>query len=271
MNLAFKKKILIYLPCYNCADYVLDTIQNIPSEFHAIIECLVIDNQSSDGTARLVADAIANNQFQFPVHIIQPTENVGYAGSQKLAYSIARLASPPVNKIIMLHGDGQYDPVLLKYLLPYLDQDLAIVNGYRDRRTYPEKEETPLLTYRIIKLLNVLENIFTGLREKEWHSGFAMYSTEFLSKLPLEKLTPTRHIDGELLMCANKLGLNHESIPIYKRYRGYVSFGGAPMLRYVFNVGIIVLKYMFGHHYRLLKQPVTLDEPVFRFNVVKSG
>jgi glycosyltransferase involved in cell wall biosynthesis len=249
--LDFQQPVLVYLPCYNCEAFIADTISNIPVELHSQIECLVVDNQSTDRTADIVRGLKNGGNLPFKVSLVQTTENLRYAGSQKLAYALAREA-PPVSKVIMLHGDGQYDPKLLSLLQPYLQQEYGLVNGYRHKPSFPDQEETPTTTYTIIKILSFIESLLTGIRQKEWHSGFVMYDTRFLSKVPLEALSTTRHIDGEFLICAGVLGEKTKAIPIYKRYEGYEEFKGAPRVQYLFDVAKVVWRYWLGYYHRVL-------------------
>jgi glycosyltransferase involved in cell wall biosynthesis len=196
---------------------------------------LIVDNCSTDDTVERIQQARGENRWQETVHLIQPERNLGYAGSQKLAYSIA-LKSPNVKRIIMQHGDGQYPPELLKEFLPYVDSEYGLVYGYRDKSTYPVKEETPAGAYRIIKVLSALESFVTGHSRKEWHTGFVMYSREFLLKVDLDGLTDTYHIDGHLQFVSGELGEQVKAIPIWKRYNGYEQLKGLNRLTYIYHV-----------------------------------
>jgi glycosyltransferase involved in cell wall biosynthesis len=253
--LRFEKEIIIYIPTYNCEKHIVDVISTIPLDLYHLIELLIIDNCSTDGTVSKVVSLIDVNKFiPFKINLIRTTKNVGYSGSQKLAYQLVQ-DSKNVKKVIMLHGDGQYPSNLLLKLIPFFDSTVAIVNGYRSTNHYQDKDETPFITYSFVKYLSKIENFFTGFRFKEWHSGFVMYSIDLLEKIPLEKLTSTRHIDGEMLIYSGILKEQVISVPIYKRYRLYDRFGGFGLIKYVcFHVPIIILKYIFGYHNKVLSE-----------------
>jgi glycosyltransferase involved in cell wall biosynthesis len=252
----FQKPLVVYVPCYNCRNTVVDVILNIPAALHARMECLVVDNQSQDGTPEAVLAAIQARRFPFKVHLARTRQNLDYAGSQKLAYGLCLQSAAPAH-VIMLHGDGQYPPALLEKFIPFLSggDSPALVNGYRDKQAYPTLEETPPASYLIIKTLSWLENLATGFRYREWHTGFVMYQTRFLRKIPLEALTPTRHIDGELLICAGVLNEKTAAVPIYKRYKDFQGFAGWARILYILDVAGIVLGYWTGRHRRLLRSP----------------
>lgn len=249
----FKKSILLYVPAFNCEKNILNVLSSIPDKMHDQIDCLVIDNQSSDNTWKILVDNLDGFRNKFNLKIIRTKENIGYAGSQKLAYSIA-LENKAVKYVAMLHGDGQYDSKFLPDLIEKIKNNYALVNGFRDKKTFPNNEETPLHTYYIIRILNWLENIVTGINCKEWHSGFVIYSTTFLKKIPLDKLSKTPHIDGEFILMANILEKKISSIPIYKKYKDHIPFQGFDRIKHVFNTLFIMLKYRFGFFHNIIKE-----------------
>jgi glycosyltransferase involved in cell wall biosynthesis len=244
--------VVIYIPTYNCANFITNLIDNIPVMLHSYIECLIIDNCSTDGTVDRIKCLINSKQYCFKISAFFLSNNIGYAGSQKLAYKmLVDLNSG--QKVIMLHGDGQYHPELLLKLIPYFYKDFAIVYGFRSKSLYKVKEETPIITYAVIKTLNYVENFITGLNILEWHSGFVMYSINYLSKLPIKELTNSRHIDGELILCAGIMEEAIEALPIYKKYHDHKKFSGFGIYKYVFiSIPYILIKYIFGWYHSIL-------------------
>ena len=241
-KIILSRELLIYIPAYNCGKYIVSVVDEIPEEFWAKADILVVDNCSTDDTVENIQKARSENRWPEPIQLIQPGKNLGYAGSQKFAYSIA-LDSPSVKRIIMLHGDGQYPPELLNMFLPYIGSEHGVVYGFRDKASYPEKEETPPFTYWIIKLLSLIESLVTGHTRKEWHNGFVMYSRGFLSKVNLRALTDTYHIDGHIQFVAGELEERVQAVPIWKRYKKYQQLGGLNRLTYVFHVLSLMIRF----------------------------
>lgn len=229
------KPILIYLPAYNCASIAADVVRSIPSAFAGRAEALLIDNSSPDGTAELVSRSLAQHPGPIPCHIIRTRRNLGYAGSQKLAYEIA-LANPEVEHVIMLHADGQYPPELASEFLRECDSEADIVYGYRSKLRFGTKEETPLLAFAVIRILSILESIVTMTFRKEWHTGYIMYRTRYFKKIPFQVLTNTPHIDGHLLYAGGRFRAPTKGIPIFKRYKNLIAFSGGERIKYVFDV-----------------------------------
>lgn len=231
----FTKTVLIYLPAYNCASIAANVIRGIPQVFAGRAEALLIDNCSPDNTAQLTWESLTETPGPIPCQILRTKRNLGYAGSQKLAYEIA-LANPAVEHVIMLHGDGQYPPELASEFLKECAGQADIVYGYRSKLRYRGKEETPILTFTTIRILSIIESIVTNTFRKEWHTGYIMYRTRFLAKMPFQVLTTTPHIDGHLLYAGGQIHAKVKGIPIFKRYKNLVAFSGHERSRYVFDV-----------------------------------
>lgn len=248
-----EKRVLVYVPCYNCAEKIERTIQEIPEEYHGQIECLLIDNHSTDSTKDVIEGLIKKNPYAFKIHFIRTEENLGYAGSQKLAYYFA-LQHKCVRHVIMLHGDGQYPSTLLRFLFPFIGQDYDLVNGYRTKREYPKEEETPWPRYLSIKFLSCIENLLLGIKQKEWYSGFVMYKTDFLRKIPLSGLSSTMHIDGEFLMCSDILNAKTHAVSIYKRYKAFEKFGSFAGIKVVINIFQLIFKYRSGYYHQIIRE-----------------
>ena len=249
-GLIFEREILVFVPSYNCAEYIVDTICGIPVELHDKICCLIIDNKSIDATSEKVKKAIMDNKFSFPVTLIENEHNIGYAGSQKKAYRLA-VESGKVRKVIMLHGDGQYPPELMTGFIPYFNCDFALVNGSRNKKVFPLEEQTPAITYMIIKILDFMESLLSGVRCGEWHSGYVMYDVGFLKDVPMEKLSTVMHFDGEMILCAGILKRKIATIPIYKLYKDRKAFGTIAGIMHVIQVFKIILKFRLGFYRRI--------------------
>ena len=241
-GIEFSKENVIYIPCHNCEASVESVLVSIPRHLIDQIQCLVVDNCSFDRTSQIVADFIKQCDVSLDIVLVKTHQNIGYAGSQKLAYQLA-LESTKVKRVLMLHGDGQYPAELVPSFLADSNSDCSVVTGFRDRKTYPDQEETPWLQRTVIRLMNLIENFATGLQYKEWHSGFVMYTTDFLRQVPFGFISNTYHMDGEMLLMANVLKAKVKAIPIYKRYDKHQKMIFWSRVKYVFTVLSLMRRY----------------------------
>ncbi len=105
----------VVVPVYNEADAVsisLDKIRDLG--LHEKFDILYIDDGSDDGTYEIIR--------KYPVKVIRHTANKGYGAALKTGI---RHASG--EKVILMDGDGQHDPVCLEEIDRLLDQyDMVI-------------------------------------------------------------------------------------------------------------------------------------------------
>lgn len=233
---------LIYLPAYNCSKTVVSTIQEIPESVAQLSQLLVIDNSSPDGTAAIAGDFLKTSSWQGRATVLRTTRNLGYAGSQKLAFRLAR-SQNDVPFVVMLHADGQYPPRFLPDFFSKLESGSDLAYGCRSKETFGDLEETPFKVKLAITTLNKLECLLTGCPTvREWHSGYVGYSIALLKRLNLSAITDTRHIDGNMLFAATKLGAHIDSVPIFKRYKDFEGFHGPAAYGYILHCLGLMLK-----------------------------
>lgn len=233
----FKLPLVIFIPTYNCEKTIAGVLKGIPASLLRISNILVVDNQSSDGTISEIRKLINEDlSLERQLTLIQPDINLGYAGSQKLAYQVVCQNSNDAKWVAMLHGDGQYDPHLLQKFEPFLSSGSSAVYGFRVKKSLNNLDETPLVTYAMIKFLSALESVYTGIPLREWHTGFLMYSTAFLKKVNFAEITSSPHIDGQMLALASTLDGNNQAVEIYKYYKDLVQFSGMGRIKYIFNM-----------------------------------
>src|SRR5205823_5474091 len=157
---------------YNAETTIQSVLNRIPPELHTNnVEVLVIDDSSKDETfARGVA--FENPAGSFRITILRTPENQGYGGNQKLGYRYA--IEHGFDVVALLHGDGQYAPEKLPYLLePLLRGEADAVFGSRmiEKRD-ALKGGMPLYKWFGNQVLTRFQNFMLGSKLSEFHSGY---------------------------------------------------------------------------------------------------
>jgi glycosyltransferase involved in cell wall biosynthesis len=119
-------KLIIQIPAFNESQTISQTIQNLPRKLIGIdcIEILVIDDGSTDSTAKIARDAGAH-------HIVRSQENLGLAGAFSMGLNACLERGADI--IINTDADNQYDGGGIHELVePILQNKADIVIG--DRR-----------------------------------------------------------------------------------------------------------------------------------------
>ncbi|HUI07384.1 MAG TPA: glycosyltransferase family 2 protein [Verrucomicrobiae bacterium] len=238
------KKIMVLIPAYQAAQTIGQVFARLPEEMNRKDATYVVINDGSrDETARVV-EKIAQERDR--VRLVNHPTNRGYAQAQKTGFQIA--LSEGFDIVALLHSDGQYPPELLPTLLAPLENDEAdLVQG--SRMAHPRdalKGGMPLYKWLANISLTTLENLATGLKMSEYHSGYMLYSRKVLETVPFMRLTDTFHIDGEMLFMTAKKGLRVKILAIPTRYAEEKSH--LKPVRYGFDVLKIMWNYRRGKY-----------------------
>jgi glycosyltransferase involved in cell wall biosynthesis len=195
----------------------------------------VVDNASEDNT-HLVGIGYAHQKGLKKLKVHRSEKNGGYGGSQKVGYRYA--IDNGFDVVVMLHGDGQYAPEKMEYLLEPIYQGKADhVFGSRITGD-PRAGGMPLHRYLGNLFLTAVENWILGWNLSEYHSGYRIYTTEALKKIPFERCSNEYHFDSQILVQVRMAGLRvvERTIPTYYgSEKCYV-----PLMKY----GVDVLKTM---------------------------
>lgn len=200
--------VLVVMPAYNAASTLESTWEAIPAD--TIDEVLLVDDGSSDTTVE-----IARN---LPIHLISLPHNVGYGGNQKTCYLEALRMHADV--VVMLHPDGQYDPVLLPDLIaPIVAGEADLVLGSR-MLTKGGAREGGMPLYRFVanKVLTAIENLALGRRFSELHTGYRAYSRSFLETVPFMRNSDDFVFDSQVIAQAVAFKQRVVEVPIHTRY-----------------------------------------------------
>ena len=201
-------KVIVVMPAYNAAQTLRATWEAIPDGI--VDEVLLVDDKSADAT--LVEAA------KLPMRTIALPHNVGYGGNQKTCYLEALRLGADV--VVMLHPDGQYDPVLLPDLIkPIVDGDADLVLG--SRMLTPGGARAggmPLYRYVANKALTFVENLAMGTGFAELHTGYRAYSRGFLETVPFMRNDDAFVFDTQVIAQAVAFKQRVVEVPIHTKY-----------------------------------------------------
>ena len=189
-------KIAIYIPAYNAAMTLPSVLDRIPENIiDEVCEILVVDNNSSDGTFEVAQSYQAQLD---KLTIIHNEKNLGYGGSQKIAYQY--FINKEVDYVAMLHGDAQYAPELLGTLIDFaISKNYGILFGSR-MQGKPLQGGMPIHRYLGNRFLTGVQNFLLRTNLSEFHSGYRIYSLAELKKLPFQRLSLSSMINSDSLI-----------------------------------------------------------------------
>jgi glycosyltransferase involved in cell wall biosynthesis len=211
------RKIAVFVIAYNAKAEIEETLARIPAEVrNQISELFVVDDCSPDQSyeAALRYKAL---QREHRMTVLRNSRNQGYGGNQKIGYQYALSQGHDI--VVMLHADGQYAPEVMAALLkPLVEGKADMVFGTRmAKECRPIRGGLPLHRFLVNRALTAIENVLTGMRLSEFHSGYRAYDCLALERLPLSLNSNSWHFDTEILLEFHAAGLRiaEVAIPTY--------------------------------------------------------
>jgi glycosyltransferase involved in cell wall biosynthesis len=229
------KRVVVVMPAYNAEKTLAQTVTQVDRQI--VDEIVLVDDHSQDDTAALAR--------QLGLHTIRHERNLGYGGNQKSCYAAALKLQADI--VVMVHPDYQYTPRLIPVLASALavgEFDVAL--GSRILSGGAIKGGMPRYKYIANRLLTLVQNLFTGMKLSEYHTGYRAFTREVLQSLTFEHNSDDFVFDNEMLMQIDILGFRIAEVTCPTRYFAEASsIGLRRSMRYgmgcLFNTALHVL------------------------------
>jgi len=182
-----EKRIAVVMPAFNAEKTLEKTVREIPD----IVDLrILVDDGSSDDTIKLAR--------RLGVRTLRHDRNYGYGRNQQTCYREALAAGAEI--VVMLHPDYQYTPRLvtaMASMIAYGVYDVVLASRILGGGAL--KGGMPLYRYVANRCLTAFQNLFSGAKLSEYHSGFRAFSKEVLLQLPLLENSDDFLFDNQML------------------------------------------------------------------------
>jgi len=196
-----KKKLLIFVIAYYAEATLKRVLERIPAEVFQRLDCevLVVDDASEDRTFAIGRE-YKEAHPQIRMTVLRNEYNQGYGGNQKVGYHYA--VAEKFDYVAMVHGDGQYAPEELpKLMQPLLDGEADAVFGSRMMSMFGSlKGGMPAYKWLGNRILTTAQNALLRTKLSEFHSGYRIYSTAALRRIPFQLNSNDFHFDTEIII-----------------------------------------------------------------------
>jgi glycosyltransferase involved in cell wall biosynthesis len=183
------KRIIVVLPAYNAAGTLQKTVSEIPREI--VDEIILVDDASSDETVSIARKLGLK-------HVVVHERNQGYGANQKTCYKAAMDLKADI--VIMLHPDYQYTPKLIPAMAALISSEVfPVVMGSRILGNGAIKGGMPVYKYISNRVLTFIQNLCTGAKLSEYHSGYRAFTYSVLQDISFQKFSDSHIFDNEML------------------------------------------------------------------------
>ena len=184
------QKVIVVMPAYNAARTLLQTHAEVLAQ--GVVDLvIVVDDASKDETTALART--------LPSTIVHTHEkNLGYGGNQKSCYRLALENGADI--VVMVHPDYQYTPKLIPAMASMIGNGLySCVIGSRILGGRAVAAGMPVWKYVANRVLTLFENIMTGAKLSEYHTGYRAFSRKLIESLPLANNSDDFLFDNQML------------------------------------------------------------------------
>ncbi len=222
---ARRVRVLVFIVAYKAETTIRQVLTRIPASLAEKydVEVLVIDDSSDDRTFEHGELARREGLIPFKLTVLFNPENQGYGGNQKIGFRYA--IDRGFDIVALVHGDGQYAPERLPELLaPIAGGEADAVFG--SRMLTPggaRRGGMPLYKFVGNKILTRYQNLVMGAHLSEWHSGYRVYATAALRRIPFDLNADVFHFDTEIIIQLMLAGLRIREIAIPTFYGDEIS------------------------------------------------
>jgi glycosyltransferase involved in cell wall biosynthesis len=184
------KKVIVIMPAYNAARTLKQTFDEVMAQ-GLVDQVIVVDDASSDQTSEIAGTLPKTTVYTHP-------KNQGYGANQKTCYKLALEHGADI--VIMVHPDYQYTPKLIPAMASLIGNELyCCVLGSRILGGYALKGKMPVWKYMANRFLTLVENILTGAKLSEYHTGYRAFSRGLLEQIPFEINSDDFVFDNQVL------------------------------------------------------------------------
>ena len=184
------QKVIVVMPAYNAEATLVRTYREVMAQ-PFVDHVIIVDDASGDRTREVAATLPEATYFRHE-------KNGGYGSNQKDCYRLALEQGADI--VVMVHPDYQYTPLLLGAMVTMIGNGLNhCVLGSRILGGHALQGGMPWYKYVANRLLTFIENIFTGAKLSEYHTGYRAFSRKLLETLDLSCNSDDFIFDNQML------------------------------------------------------------------------
>ena len=249
MNMSLDKKTLIIIPTYNENENIkkiISIIREVKNKTENIIEILVVDDSSPDGTSSTVQEIqLQESKNAKTLHLITREGKKGLSSAYCDGFRWA--IDNNYDYVIQMDADLSHDPNdVIKFLKEINEYDIIIGSRYK---TGINVVNWPLRRLFLSYFANVYARIFTGMKIKDLTSGFKCMKVNALKNIDINNIKSEGYsfqIEVNFLFHNKNYRMYELPIIFHDRTVGQSKMSKKIILEAIFRVPMFRIKKIFG-------------------------
>jgi glycosyltransferase involved in cell wall biosynthesis len=206
---ANKKPVIIaILIAYNAAKTLESFYKNFPK--HLVHKIILVDDASKDNTYEIAK--------KLGIAAYQNRVNLGYGGNMKKTLALAIQHGGDI--LIDIHPDGEYLPSAIVPALEKIKKGAEFVLGNRSGSSTLLKRGMYFWKILPLMMLTWIDRVILGVKIKDLHQGFRVYTRRLLEKVPFERNSNNYLFSFEIISQAAIKKARIEEVPVETSYKG---------------------------------------------------
>ena len=168
----------VIIPCYNEVGTIESIIDSVLSNISSESEVIIVDDYSSDGTRKFLAENVTSDQVQVLFH----NKNQGKGAALRTG-----IAAASKDIVLIQDADLEYDPRDYPTLLdPILRDKADVVYGSRFHGSQPHRV---LYFWHSVGngFLTLLSNMFTNINLTDMETCYKVFRREIIQSIEIEE------------------------------------------------------------------------------------
>lgn len=206
------KELSVFLPCYNEAENLSKTVQNVLKNLKRVAakyELIIINDGSKDETQKVAEKLAAADKV---IRVVNHPVNRGYGAAFKSGLYTARY-----DWISFIDADGQFNfDEIDEFIRTQAETEADLVIGYYRKRQVPFFRKLNTFAWQVIVFL------LFRFRVRDIDCGFKLIRKRVVDVIPKLESERGAFISSEFLIKAKKNGFKIIEIPVhhYPRLKG---------------------------------------------------
>lgn len=240
-------KVLVFLATYNEIENVKSLVNEIFG-YAPCVDCMIVDDNSPDGTGRLLDEMVGEEKYDGKLKVIHRTRKLGLGTAHK--FSMQYAIDGEYDVLITMDADFSHNPKYLPEFIKRIESYDFIIGS---RYIKGGRCDYTGLRQLISRTANLCARNFLGIPLKECTTAYRAFNVDFLKRIDFHRIISSGYsfFIESLFIVINSGGRFYE-IPIHfvERKKGSSKISKTEILKAILTICRLMLERLYWQRER---------------------